>query len=116
MAFRDLTGPHRDPDLQVSLLLADLDEFKHVNDALGHEVGDQLLVAVADRLAVLPRHGGEIARLGGDEFAFIAPVGSPTEADELAAALVDALSEPISLDGLQVDVDGVRRHRDPQRG
>ncbi len=103
-AFAELTGPHRDPEVQVSLLLADLDEFKHVNDALGHEVGDQLLVAVADRLAVLPRHGGEIARLGGDEFAFIAPVGSAGEANDLAAALVDALSEPISLDGLQVDV------------
>ena len=115
LAFSDLTGPRRDPDRQTSLLLADLDEFKHVNDALGHEVGDLLLVAVAQRLARLPLDRGNLARLGGDEFAFISTVSGPDEASALAAAVVDALSEPISLDGLQVDVTasvGVAMHTD----
>jgi diguanylate cyclase (GGDEF)-like protein len=104
LTFAALTGPTRDPDERVTLLLADLDEFKHVNDALGHEVGDQLLVAVADRLARLPVHDGTIARLGGDEFAFITATRNPAEAMELARAVVSALDQPVSLDGLHVDV------------
>jgi diguanylate cyclase (GGDEF)-like protein len=104
LAFTALTGPTRDPDARVTLLLADLDEFKHVNDALGHEVGDQLLVAVAERLARIPVPDGSIARLGGDEFAVITKTRNPADALELARAVVSALDEPVSLDGLHVDV------------
>jgi diguanylate cyclase len=103
-AFEELTGPARDPDARIALLLADLDEFKHVNDALGHEVGDQLLVAVASRMSDLDTRRGAIARLGGDEFALIAEVRDLSQAQALADELIDALSEPVSLDGLRVDV------------
>jgi diguanylate cyclase len=115
LAFAQFTGPRRPIGRRVTLLLADLDEFKHVNDALGHDVGDRLLVAVARRLARVPLGDGEIARLGGDEFGFIALTGSAIQARELADAVVRALSEPISLDGLQVDVTasvGIAIHTD----
>jgi diguanylate cyclase (GGDEF)-like protein len=114
-AFADLTGPARDPNQRVALLLADLDEFKHVNDALGHEVGDQLLIAVAKRLSNLDARRGTIARLGGDEFGLITEVTNLADAQDLADALVDALSEPVSLDGLRVDVAasvGISVHED----
>jgi diguanylate cyclase (GGDEF)-like protein len=92
-------------DWQITLLLADLDEFKHVNDALGHDVGDQLLVAVADRLArVRLVAGGVVARLGGDEFALLTVTADDLEAEQVAAELVEALAEPVSMDGLRVDI------------
>ena len=85
----------------VSLLVLDLDRFKQVNDALGHDVGDRLLVTVADRL---PRGGGDVvavARLGGDEFAVLAAVSDPRV---VADDIVKAVGEPVILDGLRVDV------------
>ena len=60
-----------DPASRFALILLDLDRFKNVNDALGHEVGDRLLVAVGDRLAQAARPGDLVARLGGDEFALL---------------------------------------------
>jgi diguanylate cyclase len=89
---------------QPTLLIADLDEFKHVNDALGHDVGDQLLIAVARRLSALPTEIATIARLGGDEFAILATTCDAIEADDLARSVVQALSEPVTLGGLRVDV------------
>ena len=89
---------------QPTLLIADLDEFKHVNDALGHDVGDQLLIAVARRLSALPTEIATIARLGGDEFAILATTCDAVEADDLARSVVQALSEPVTLGGLRVDV------------
>ena len=98
-----------------TLLMLDLDRFKHVNDALGHEVGDQLLVAVARRVAAVPTRGGTIARLGGDEFAIVATTGSVRQADDLAQTVVRALADPVTLDGLRVDVTasiGIARYTD----
>jgi diguanylate cyclase (GGDEF)-like protein len=89
---------------RAMMLIADLDEFKAVNDALGHEVGDQLLIAVAGRLADLPLSGGTVARLGGDEFAVMTLARGPAEARDLADTVVEALSEPVSLDGLRIDI------------
>jgi diguanylate cyclase len=89
---------------RVSMLMLDLDRFKHVNDALGHEVGDQLLVAVGKRLAAVDLGDGMVARLGGDEFAVLAPVLDDAEADRLAGQILASLSEPLTLDGLRVDV------------
>ncbi|MFC7244495.1 putative bifunctional diguanylate cyclase/phosphodiesterase [Catellatospora aurea] len=94
-----------DPRSRFGLLLLDLDRFKHVNDSLGHEVGDRLLIAVGDRLDRLVRPGDLVARLGGDEFAVVAKrLDSPEQARELAEQIEQALSAPVVLDGLPLDV------------
>jgi diguanylate cyclase (GGDEF)-like protein/PAS domain S-box-containing protein len=78
----------------------DLDDFKGVNDSLGHPVGDQLLVAAATRMAGALRAGDVLARLGGDEFAVIQPdIAGPEEAAETAARLVQALARPFRVAG-----------------
>lgn len=95
------------PDPHLALLLLDLDRFKHINDALGHAVGDQLLVEVGNRLAAAVRSGDVVARLGGDEFAILAPrLADADAARELADRVVAALVEPVALDGLPLDVNG----------
>ncbi|WP_144120443.1 EAL domain-containing protein [Catellatospora sichuanensis] len=96
-----------DPRSRFGLLLLDLDRFKHVNDSLGHEVGDRLLIAVGDRLDQLVRPGDLVARLGGDEFAVVAKrLDSPEQARELAEQIEQALTAPVVLDGLPLDVGG----------
>ncbi|WP_230686834.1 putative bifunctional diguanylate cyclase/phosphodiesterase [Catellatospora vulcania] len=96
-----------DPRSRFGLLLLDLDRFKHVNDSLGHEVGDRLLIAVGDRLDRLVRPGDLVARLGGDEFAVVAKrLDSPEQARELAEQIEQALTAPVVLDGLPLDVGG----------
>jgi len=92
---------------RFALLLLDLDRFKHVNDALGHTVGDRLLVAVADRLAKNIREGDLVARLGGDEFAIVSGrLTSSEEAVRLAGRITAALQDPVTLDGLPLDISG----------
>ncbi|MFY1684725.1 putative bifunctional diguanylate cyclase/phosphodiesterase [Micromonospora sp. WMMD730] len=96
-----------EPGAQVALLLIDLDRFKNVNDALGHAVGDRLLVEVGARLAAVVGDRDLLARLGGDEFAIVAGgLDGVDEARELAGRVVAALTEPVSLDGLPLDVGG----------
>ncbi|MGW0436253.1 putative bifunctional diguanylate cyclase/phosphodiesterase [Micromonospora sp. NPDC003197] len=95
------------PDAQLALLLLDLDRFKHVNDALGHGVGDRLLVEVAHRLTATVRSQDVVARLGGDEFAILfTRLRNIEEARQLAEQVVGALAEPVALDGLPLDVGG----------
>ncbi|MFJ8832753.1 putative bifunctional diguanylate cyclase/phosphodiesterase [Micromonospora aurantiaca] len=95
------------PDAHLALLLLDLDRFKHVNDALGHAVGDRLLVEVSARLMGAVRAGDMVARLGGDEFAIVVPrLADIDQARERADRVVAALAEPVPLDGLPLDVGG----------
>jgi diguanylate cyclase (GGDEF)-like protein len=96
------TGPGAPTGLV--LLMLDLDRFKHVNDALGHDVGDRVLVAVADRISAALPPPAIVARLGGDEFAILAATHHPLEADAIAGVIVQSLTKPVSLDGLQIDV------------
>ncbi|WP_426573533.1 putative bifunctional diguanylate cyclase/phosphodiesterase [Aquihabitans sp. McL0605] len=97
-AVRDAPGR----DEQVALLVMDLDQFKEVNDALGHHVGDQLLRGIGDRLTREFDHA-LVARLGGDEFALVLS-GEVTEASarEVAARIRDTLAVPFLMDDVRL--------------
>lgn len=83
-----------------AVLYIDLDGFKLVNDRLGHKVGDDVLVATAQRLQSVIRERDCVARLGGDEFAVLATgIADQAEAEVLATRLIAALSEPMVRDG-----------------
>jgi diguanylate cyclase (GGDEF)-like protein len=76
----------------------DLDRFKSVNDRLGHDLGDAVLVEVASRLTVSVRPGDTVARIGGDEFVIVCPdIPDAGLADDLAHRLITAVSEPMKL-------------------
>lgn len=78
----------------LAVLFIDLDDFKVVNDTLGHRAGDALLVAVAERLQEVTRPGDTIARLGGDEFAVLVEGGKQAIAESLAQRLIEAFGRP----------------------
>jgi diguanylate cyclase (GGDEF)-like protein len=89
----------------VAVLFIDLDDFKTVNDTLGHSAGDQLLVGVAERLRNSLRRPDTAARLGGDEFAvLIEDIDAPGEAQAVAERIFAALEEPFSVAGQSVTV------------
>jgi diguanylate cyclase (GGDEF)-like protein/PAS domain S-box-containing protein len=83
--------------LPTAVLYLDLDDFKAINDRLGHAEGDRLLVAVGDRLRAATRAGDTVARLGGDEFAIIIEETDPTEAAQAATRILEALVPPFEL-------------------
>jgi len=107
--FRDeierlLALPH-DAERLSALLFIDLDQFKQVNDTLGHPCGDQLLCAVADRLRALLGPEDFVARFGGDEFVvFQQNLRSSEEAADLARRIVDHLSERYEIDNHLVEI------------
>ena len=84
---------HRRVERPVSVLFCDLDDFKSVNDALGHQAGDAVLVAVGERLSALMRSGDTVARLGGDEFAVL--LEDDVDLEALAGRVLHALAEPV---------------------
>ncbi|MFF7867690.1 putative bifunctional diguanylate cyclase/phosphodiesterase [Streptomyces qaidamensis] len=101
---RALRRGHRE-STTTCLLFVDLDDFKIVNDTLGHAVGDRLLCAVAERLSGTLRRTDTAARLGGDEFAvLIEDAEQPLDAEVLAAHVVRTLSRPFHLDVETVSV------------
>ena len=89
----------------VAVLFLDLDDFKTVNDSLGHDAGDQLLIAVGHRLKEVSRASDTVARFGGDEFAVLVESGDmPQTAEDVAERLVEALRAPFRLDGAEVAI------------
>jgi len=94
-------------DRPSAVLFIDLDRFKHVNDTLGHPVGDALLRVVAERLKWAVREGDTVARLGGDEFAIIQRgCSQPESAQGLGERIVELLSSPFEIDGNTVQIGG----------
>ncbi len=95
-----------DPTLRVGVCYLDLDGFKVVNDSLGHDVGDQLLVAIANRLVQCVSVGGHLlARMGGDEFVIlVAPSRDTASAIEVADAALRSLEEPVRIAGHELTV------------
>jgi len=98
-----LTRLERQQGAVVAVLFIDLDDFKHVNDTLGHAHGDRLLALVAERLRTLARSADTVARLGGDEFALLLEnIGSSDEALMVARRVISALAVPFELAGQPV--------------
>jgi diguanylate cyclase (GGDEF)-like protein len=89
-----------------AVFFMDLDRFKEVNDTYGHQIGDELLVGVAERLTGLLRPGDSLARLSGDEFVILCEdLIAPSAADPIAVRLDAELSRPFSLSGVEVRVN-----------
>ena len=92
------------PNAEVALLVLDLDRFKEVNDALGHSLGDRLLVEVSQRLRSVLRENDTIARLGGDEFAVVVANDQPSADIVVVEKLLATFAQPVALDGLLLTV------------
>ena len=90
-------------DQRVALLLIDLDRFKTINDTHGHHAGDELIIAVAQRLSRIVRASNTVGRIGGDEFIVVMPdVDNIGQVHSLAQRIIDELSEPFTLFGSDV--------------
>ncbi len=96
-----LTAPG---DRPVAVALIDLDDFKEVNDTLGHEIGDLLLIAVAQRLDACVRAEDTVARLGGDEFVVVLDGADPAAADLAAERMTEALRRPVDAGGHELPI------------
>jgi diguanylate cyclase (GGDEF)-like protein/PAS domain S-box-containing protein len=91
---------------QVGTVFIDLDNFKGVNDTLGHNVGDRLLKAVAQRFVTSLREGDTVSRLGGDEFVVVcADLAGPRDMDDIISRIFKNLREPLLIDDQEIRVD-----------
>ena len=88
--------------LEVAVAFLDLDLFKRINDSLGHAVGDELMLAVAERLQVALRAGDTVARMGGDEFTLLLEVRGREDAEEALSRVLQALRRPIEVQGSEI--------------
>ncbi|MCC2957034.1 EAL domain-containing protein [Massilia sp. IC2-477] len=92
---------------QVAVMFIDLDRFKHVNDSLGHDAGDALIVEIARRLSASLRESDTVARQGGDEFVVVLPdLAGQDDATKVARKLLDNLFQPMLLCGHEVFPSG----------
>jgi diguanylate cyclase (GGDEF)-like protein len=89
---------------KLGLIWMDLDKFKEVNDALGHQVGDRLLAEVASRIRSNVPEGATVARFGGDEFIIACPLSGHNEANALGETLLAEISAPIRIDDDRLEV------------
>jgi diguanylate cyclase (GGDEF)-like protein/PAS domain S-box-containing protein len=92
-------------DNRATVMFLDVDNFKNINDSLGHDAGDRLLQAVAQRILQKSRASDTVARLGGDEFGVLLEgITTAAQAQHVADGLIEALGAPFSLDGREVRV------------
>jgi len=99
-----LVQSHREQE-KLAVLFLDLDRFKHINDSLGHAVGDDLLRGMARRVHEAVREGDTLARLGGDEFTLLLPgIHNAAEAARIAQKLLEAVREPFQIQGREIFV------------
>lgn len=90
---------------RIAVLFLDLDNFKTINDSLGHRVGDQLLIAVGRTLTNCVREGDTVSRIGGDEFVIVlADIATPESAAVAAQKVIDAVVQPINLQGNELSI------------
>jgi len=92
----------RPPGHAAVLMFLDLDDFKRVNDSLGHTAGDQVLIALADRLVKSVRSGDSVAHFGGDEFAVLLEAKDSEEATAAAERILEDLEKPFPIEGREV--------------
>jgi diguanylate cyclase (GGDEF)-like protein/PAS domain S-box-containing protein len=83
----------------LAVLFCDLDRFKNINDGLGHDAGDELLIRIASRLGMGLRDGDLVARIGGDEFVIATRVADRAEGLAIAERLIDIVREPVEVSG-----------------
>jgi diguanylate cyclase (GGDEF)-like protein len=104
--FFSLQNNHRfaNTHKKAAFLLVDLDKFKDVNDAMGHNSGDELLVSIAKRLSSLVDQKTHVVRYGGDEFVLWAEAMAATDATELAKKIISACREPILVGARQFEI------------
>lgn len=96
---QDMKKAHR-AGLKLALLFLDLDHFKEVNDTLGHDLGDVMLVEAAHRISACVRESDTVARLGGDEFTIIlAELEETSCVDRIATSIIECLAQPFDLNG-----------------
>ena len=88
---------HNEP---LALFIMDLDQFKEVNDTLGHHIGDRLLQEVGRRLVLVLRHTDTVARLGGDEFAILLPDADAERSKSVCRKITAAMDKPIKVENL----------------
>ncbi|ARU56553.1 PAS/PAC sensor-containing signal transduction diguanylate cyclase/phosphodiesterase [Oleiphilus messinensis] len=97
-----LAQARRDAQL-VGLMFLDLDNFKHINDTMGHDAGDSLLIEASRRVSSCLRGTSTVARLGGDEFLVILPsLDSPEDANQVADRILATFAPPFNLNGQEV--------------
>jgi diguanylate cyclase (GGDEF)-like protein/PAS domain S-box-containing protein len=89
---------------RVAVMFLDLDNFKNINDSLGHDAGDRLLQAAAQRLVKATRPSDTVARLGGDEFAILLEgIRNHTDVERIAAPITEAFNRPLLVDGRAIE-------------
>jgi diguanylate cyclase (GGDEF)-like protein/PAS domain S-box-containing protein len=92
-------------DRSLALLFIDLDYFKQVNDTLGHDMGDILLIKVSERINESVRESDTVARMGGDEFTAILPqIDSPEDAERVVRIIIEKFAQPFDLNGTAVTI------------
>ncbi|OYU87180.1 MAG: GGDEF domain-containing protein, partial [Burkholderiales bacterium PBB5] len=109
LQFRDavaaaMTASAHRSGATATVLMLDLDRFKHVNDVLGYASGDKLLLAVAQRLQGVVREGDVVARLGGDEFALLLHEADVAMGEQVAQRIAQCFEQPMQLDDQLVDL------------